>query len=86
MASHVASHDRFRIVGGMPLNGQVAVTVAKNSVLKLMAASLLAPGKTVIRNVPAIADVEIMTELLTRLGCTIQSSVGVVTIDVPTTP
>ncbi len=86
MASHVASHDRFRIVGGMPLNGQVAVTGAKNSVLKLMAASLLAPGKTVIRNVPGIADVEIMTELLTRLGCTIQSSVGVVTIDVPTTP
>jgi len=86
MASHVASHDRFRIVGGRPLNGQVAVTGAKNSVLKLMAASLLAPGKTVIRNVPAIADVEIMSELLTRLGCTIQSSSGVVTIDVPTKP
>ena len=86
MASHVASADRFRIVGGMPLNGQVAVTGAKNSVLKLMAASLLAPGKTVIRNVPAIADVEIMSELLTRLGCTIQSSVDVITIDVPATP
>jgi UDP-N-acetylglucosamine 1-carboxyvinyltransferase len=86
MASHVASADRFRIVGGMPLNGQVAVTGAKNSVLKLMAASLLAPGKTIIRNVPAIADVEIMSELLTRLGCTIQSSVGVITIDVPATP
>ena len=86
MASHVASADRFRIVGGMPLNGQVAVTGAKNSVLKLMAASLLAPGKTIIRNVPAIADVEIMSELLTRLGCTIHSSVGVITIDVPATP
>ena len=86
MASHVASADRFRIVGGTPLNGQVAVTGAKNSVLKLMAASLLAPGKTVIRNVPAIADVEIMSELLTRLGCTIESSSGVLTIDVPTKP
>jgi UDP-N-acetylglucosamine 1-carboxyvinyltransferase len=86
MASHVASADRFRIVGGMPLNGQVVVTGAKNSVLKLMAASLLAPGKTVIRNVPAIADVEIMSELLTRLGCTIESSSGVLTIDVPTQP
>jgi UDP-N-acetylglucosamine 1-carboxyvinyltransferase len=86
MASHEASADRFRIVGGMPLNGQVAVTGAKNSVLKLMAASLLAPGKTIIRNVPAIADVEIMSELLTRLGCTIHSSVGVITIDVPDTP
>jgi UDP-N-acetylglucosamine 1-carboxyvinyltransferase len=86
MASHVASADRFRIVGGMPLNGQVVVTGAKNSALKLMAASLLAPGKTVIRNVPAIADVEIMSELLTRLGCTIESSSGVLTIDVPTQP
>jgi UDP-N-acetylglucosamine 1-carboxyvinyltransferase len=70
----------------MPLHGQVTVTGAKNSVLKLMAASLLAPGKTIIRNVPAIADVEIMAELLTRLGCTVESSVGMLTIDVPVVP
>ena len=86
MASQVASLDRFRIVGGMPLNGQVTVTGAKNSVLKLMAASLLAPGKTIIRNVPAIADVEIMSELLTRLGCTVESNAGTLSIDVPETP
>ena len=86
MASQVASLDRFRIVGGMPLHGQVTVTGAKNSVLKLMAASLLAPGKTIIRNVPAIADVEIMAELLTRLGCTVESSLGMLTIDVPVVP
>jgi UDP-N-acetylglucosamine 1-carboxyvinyltransferase len=86
MASQVASFDRFRIVGGMPLHGQVTVTGAKNSVLKLMAASLLAPGKTIIRNVPAIADVEIMSELLTRLGCTVESSLGMLTIDVPVVP
>ncbi len=82
----MASLDRFRIVGGMPLHGQVTVTGAKNSVLKLMAASLLAPGKTIIRNVPAIADVEIMAELLTRLGCTVESSLGMLTIDVPEVP
>jgi UDP-N-acetylglucosamine 1-carboxyvinyltransferase len=70
----------------MPLHGQVTVTGAKNSVLKLMAASLLAPGKTIIRNVPAIADVEIMSELLTRLGCTVESSLGMLTIDVPVVP
>ena len=86
MASQVASFDRFRIVGGMPLHGQVTVTGAKNSVLKLIAASLLAPGKTIIRNVPAIADVEIMSELLTRLGCTVESSLGMLTIDVPVVP
>ena len=82
----MASLDRFRIIGGMPLHGQVTVTGAKNSVLKLMAASLLAPGKTIIRNVPAIADVEIMAELLTRLGCTVESSLGMLTIDVPVVP
>jgi UDP-N-acetylglucosamine 1-carboxyvinyltransferase len=51
-----------------------------------MAASLLAVGKTTIRNVPVIADVDIMADLLTRLGCTVKREGSVVTIDVPTTP
>jgi UDP-N-acetylglucosamine 1-carboxyvinyltransferase len=78
--------DRFRIVGGAALKGEVTVTGAKNSVLKLMAASLLAVGKTTIRNVPEIADVEIMSDLLTRLGCTVAHVGSVVTIDVPESP
>ena len=78
--------DRFRIVGGASLKGEVTVTGAKNSVLKLMAASLLAVGKTTIRNVPDIADVEIMSDLLTRLGCTVVHNGSVVTIDVPEAP
>jgi len=48
-----------------------------------MAASLLAEGKTTISNVPDIADVAIMAELLTRLGCTIVRGHESVTIDVP---
>jgi len=79
----MASHDRFHIVGGTPLRGEVTVTGAKNSVLKLMAASLLAAGTTTIRNVPDIADVDIMADLLTRLGCTIARSTDTVTILVP---
>ncbi len=82
----MASHDRFRIVGGIALRGEVTVTGAKNSVLKLMAASLLATGTTTIRNVPDIADVAIMAELLTRLGCTIERGADTVTIKVPVTP
>jgi UDP-N-acetylglucosamine 1-carboxyvinyltransferase len=83
--------DRFRIVGGGRLKGEVTVTGAKNSVLKLMAASLLAVGKTTISNVPDIADVDIMADLLTRLGCTValnnkSGGDGTVTIDVPVTP
>ena len=49
----------FRIQGGARLAGQVQITGAKNSSLKLMAAALLAPGKTVIHAVPNILDVTI---------------------------
>jgi UDP-N-acetylglucosamine 1-carboxyvinyltransferase len=78
--------DRFRIHGGARLVGEVHVGGAKNSVLKLMAASLLAVGKTTIANVPAIADVEIMSDLLRRLGCTVTHEASLLTIDVPATP
>jgi len=81
-----SSHDRFRITGGSRLVGEVSVTGAKNSVLKLMAASLLAVGKSTIRNVPDIADVEIMSDLLTRLGCTVVHNADTVTIEVPAIP
>jgi UDP-N-acetylglucosamine 1-carboxyvinyltransferase len=78
--------DRFRIQGGARLVGEVHVGGAKNSVLKLMAASLLAVGKSTITNVPQIADVEIMSDLLRRLGCTVIHEGAVLTIDVPPTP
>ena len=83
---HVVIDDRFRIHGGARLVGEVTVGGAKNSVLKLMAASLLAVGKTTIANVPAIADVEIMSDLLRRLGCTVRHEGPLLTIDVPATP
>jgi UDP-N-acetylglucosamine 1-carboxyvinyltransferase len=50
------------------LRGTVSVPGAKNSVLKLMAATLLAPGRYRLTNVPDIADVDTMCELLTALG------------------
>ncbi|RAA70665.1 UDP-N-acetylglucosamine 1-carboxyvinyltransferase, partial [Burkholderia multivorans] len=58
----------LRLTGPTQLRGTVDVRGAKNSVLKLMAASLLAVGRTTITNVPAILDVRIMVELLSRLG------------------
>lgn len=78
--------ERLRIVGGARLHGEVTVCGAKNSALKLMAAALLAQGKTTISNVPDIADVKTMAELLTRLGCTVVRTPGAVSIDVPETP
>jgi UDP-N-acetylglucosamine 1-carboxyvinyltransferase len=80
----------FRVVGGARLAGEVDVAGAKNSVLKLMAAALLAPGETTLGNLPAISDVQIMHELLARLGCSAQESVGAeagrVRITVPERP
>jgi UDP-N-acetylglucosamine 1-carboxyvinyltransferase len=54
-----------------PLEGAVHVVGAKNSALKLMAASLLASGRTVLDNVPDILDVHVMARLLEELGCTV---------------
>ena len=80
------SSPSFRILGPARLSGEVKVTGAKNSALKLMAASLLAAGTHTIRNVPDIADVHIMSELLVRLGCKVSLNDDVLTIDVPATP
>ncbi|WP_423057375.1 UDP-N-acetylglucosamine 1-carboxyvinyltransferase [Brevibacterium linens] len=77
--------DVFRLTGPAQMAGTIDVRGAKNSVLKLMAASLLAVGRTTITNVPAILDVRIMVELLVRLGCEVDydAVAGVVSIDVP---
>jgi UDP-N-acetylglucosamine 1-carboxyvinyltransferase len=82
----------FSVTGGVRLTGEIGVVGAKNSVLKLMAAALLAQGRTTITNVPDILDVSIMAELLRRLGCQVShhspatTEGGTVTIDVPEHP
>jgi len=80
--------SQFRVLGGTRLVGEVNVTGAKNSALKLMAATLLAVGESIITNVPDIADVHIMSELLTRLGCacSFDAKTGVMKILVPAFP
>src|ERR671910_1611980 len=60
--------ERFFIEGGNRLRGEVGVSGAKNAALKLLAAALLAPGKTVLRNVPRIKDVNTMLAVLEGLG------------------
>jgi UDP-N-acetylglucosamine 1-carboxyvinyltransferase len=80
----------LKVTGGARLCGEVAVVGAKNSVLKLMAAALLAPGDTTIGNLPAISDVATMHELLGRLGCAVTEAsdgrVDRVRITVPDEP
>ena len=80
--------DVIVVTGPSTLNGSVTVPGAKNSVLKLMAATLLAQGRSTITNVPNIQDVWIMSELLRRLGCTVDydADAAEVRIDVPAVP
>ena len=73
--------DRLLISGGRRLAGEVAVGGAKNSALKVMAASLLAEGRTVIRNAPDIADCRTMAEVLGRLGAAVERRDGALSID-----
>ena len=64
--------ERFVVTGGSRLSGEVAVGGAKNSVLKLMAAALLAEGTSTITNCPDILDVPLMAEVLRGLGATVE--------------
>src|SRR3984957_20711103 len=64
---------RYRVKGGNPLQGTVFVQGAKNSALKMIAASLLAAkGRTVLRNVPVIEDVRRAVELAQAVGAVIE--------------
>ena len=62
----------IRIEGGHPITGEVTVEGAKNSALKLMAATILAPGVSTLTNVPNIADVHVMGKVLKELGAKIE--------------
>ena len=64
--------DRIRIRGGHPLKGEIPISGAKNAALKLMAASLLTAEPLNLANVPRLADVRAMAELLMSFGVSIQ--------------
>lgn len=76
----------YRITGPSPLIGDVEISGAKNSALKLMAASLMVPGPNVFTRVPLIRDVYLMNEVLERLGATVQMEDGTLTIDTSNEP
>src|ERR687898_651537 len=73
--------DRLVVTGGTPLSGSVPIAGAKNSALKLMAAALLAPGRSVIHNVPRIQDCVTMVEVLEHLGAAPVWTDGTLLID-----
>lgn len=73
--------DKLIINGGVPLQGEVKITGAKNAVLGLIPAAILSRNVIVMDNVPQINDVQKMVNILRKLGVRIDSEGDVLTID-----
>ena len=73
--------EKFIITGGNPLSGSVRISGSKNAVLPILAASLLSSGVSIIHDVPKLLDVQVMKEVLEFLGCQVQWSGSVMTVD-----
>jgi UDP-N-acetylglucosamine 1-carboxyvinyltransferase len=77
------TRQRDNECGGNTLRGAVPVSGSKNAALPMMAAALLAKGPTILRNVPDLTDVHLMSEILERLGANVsRPEPGTVIIDV----
>ena len=63
--------DKLIIQGGIPLEGEIRISGAKNAALPILAATLLAEGPMVIGNVPHLHDITTTMELLGRMGCSL---------------
>ena len=70
--------DRISIKGGNRLNGQIPISGAKNAALPLMVACLLTDEPLVLTNVPKLADITFMAELLASFGVSVEWTPGVV--------
>jgi UDP-N-acetylglucosamine 1-carboxyvinyltransferase len=73
--------DRFRIRGGVPLHGSVAISGAKNAALPQMAAALLSAEPVTLENVPELMDIASMAQLLQHLGAQVRRDGDRITID-----
>ncbi|RMG68239.1 MAG: UDP-N-acetylglucosamine 1-carboxyvinyltransferase [Calditrichaeota bacterium] len=73
--------DKFVVEGGYPLEGEVEVSGSKNAALPIMAATLLAPGKYRIFNVPRLRDVRTMAHLLRIIGAKVDIADHTLEID-----
>ena len=76
--------DQLRIIGGTPLKGSIRISGAKNAMLPLMTASLLTDEPLTLTNVPQLADVTSMEQLLAQLGVDIKMSPQQMTLNANT--
>jgi UDP-N-acetylglucosamine 1-carboxyvinyltransferase len=73
--------QKIVVIGGNKLRGEVEIAGSKNAALPIMAATILAPGKSVLANVPSLKDVTTMKEMLETLGVTVSVKNKTLTID-----
>ncbi|MCD4832034.1 MAG: UDP-N-acetylglucosamine 1-carboxyvinyltransferase [Anaerohalosphaeraceae bacterium] len=59
----------FKIKGGTSLNGKVTVSGSKNAALPIIASTILSDGKSIIKSVPRLSDIEVLCSLMQSLGC-----------------
>ncbi len=78
--------SKIIVEGGRKLSGTVNALGAKNAVLKEIVATLLAPGRHHLTNVPSILDVELMTRVLEHTGCKVEAGHHELWIVVPDKP
>jgi len=76
--------DRIRIEGGVRLAGAIPISGAKNAALPLMAAALLTESPLVLSNVPKLADIAFMAELLTSFGVGLERENGTIKLSAAT--
>ena len=75
---------KYLVQKSEPLHGEVEISGAKNAVLPIMAASILSEGECILRDVPALRDVTVLSELLTYLGAEVkQIEANTYTINTP---
>ena len=73
--------NKLVIDGGIPLLGEIRVQGAKNAVLPILAATVIADGECVIKNCPRLRDVDKTDMVLERLGCRVKRDGNTVTVN-----
>src|SRR5579864_7618115 len=72
--------DKFRIQGGRPLEGEIAISGSKNSALPALAACLLTEEPVKLNRIPPVRDIRTMQKLLEHTGARLETKDGVVTV------
>ena len=72
---------RFEVIGGSKIEGEARVSGAKNSVLPIMAATVLNGKLNILHDIPRLSDVEVMTKILLSIGCTVKREGTTIIVD-----